>query len=165
MALSEDFIKAVNSGDTLTTRIMIKDSMLVDLTLKQFKERLDYAESNLTGLYDDHDGEEFPSDITQWNKDLVNRQMARVVTNFSRERVAFLQKLVRTVFADQAKEADMADFVETHQTGLEPKQVGVGVAAIGVVATAVGALASKPVIAVAGIAAVVVGGAIAIVNQ
>ena len=36
MALSSDFINAVDSHDNIMTRIMLKDSMLVDLTLKQF---------------------------------------------------------------------------------------------------------------------------------
>lgn len=65
MALSADFIKAVDSNDTLMTRIMLKDSMLVDLTLNQFKERLAYAESKMSDLYDEHDGEQFSNDITE----------------------------------------------------------------------------------------------------
>ena len=36
MALSEDFIKAVDSGDVTMARIMLSDSMLVDLTLHDF---------------------------------------------------------------------------------------------------------------------------------
>ncbi|MDE6167774.1 MAG: hypothetical protein K2G28_04880, partial [Acetatifactor sp.] len=59
MALSSDFINAVDSHDSIMTRIMLKDSMLVDLTLKEFQERLAYAERKMSDLYDEHDGEVF----------------------------------------------------------------------------------------------------------
>lgn len=77
MALSSDFINAVDSHDNIMTRIMLKDSMLVDLTLKQFQERLAYAERKMSDLYDDHDGEVFTSDIIAWNQELLDQQMVR----------------------------------------------------------------------------------------
>ena len=38
MSISVDFTNAVQSQDILLTRIMLKDSMLVDLSLRQFEE-------------------------------------------------------------------------------------------------------------------------------
>ena len=166
MALSADFIKAVDSNDTLMTRIMLKDSMLVDLTLNQFKERLAYAESKMSDLYDEHDGEQFSNDITEWDKDMINEQMVKVVTNFSKERIAFLQKLVRTVYAQKAEQADRVEFVSEHKSSsVAPKAIGAGVAACGAVAAVVGIAASQPVIVAAGVAGVVVGGAVIIANK
>lgn len=161
MALSSDFINAVDSHDNMMTRIMLEDSMLVDLTLKQFEERLAYAESRMSDLYDDHDGEEFPSDVTRWNEELLDRQMVAVVGNFSKERVAFLKKLVRNIYAQKAEEADQEEFVEQHKPENNVAvAAGVGVAACGTVAAVVGLITSHPVVAVAGVAAVAVGGVI-----
>lgn len=166
MALSADFMKAVDSHDTLMTRIMLKDNMLVDLTLNQFKERLAYAESKMSDLYDEHDGELFSNDVTEWSKDMLNDQMVKVVTNFSKERVAFLQKLVRTIYAQQAERADRVEFESVHKSSsVGPKQIGVGVVACGAVAAAVGFAASQPVIVAAGVAGVVVGSVVVITNK
>lgn len=166
MALSADFMKAVDSHDILMARIMLKDSMLVDLTLNQFKERLAYAESKMSDLYDEHDGEPFSNNIAEWNKDMLDEQMVKVVTNFSKERVAFLQKLVRTVYAQKAERADRVEFVATHKSSsVGPKEIGVGVAACGVVAAVVGIAASQPVIVAAGVVGMVAGGVVIIANK
>lgn len=166
MALSSDFINAVDSHDTMMTRIMLKDSMLVDLTLKQFEERLAYAESRMSDLYDDHDGEELPGDVTVWNRELLDRQMVTVVGNFSRERVAFLKKLVRNIYAQKAEEADREEFVEQHKPENNgAAAVGVGVAACGAVAAVVGLATSHPIVAVAGVAVAAAGGVIIVKSR
>lgn len=89
MALSDDFKDAVDSHDVLMTRIMLKDSMLVDLTLRQFEERLAYAESNMDDLYDEHDDEAFNEDVTSWTEDYLAEQMVKLVNNFSRSVLPF----------------------------------------------------------------------------
>lgn len=88
MALTEEFIEAVGNGKKTRVRIMLKDIMLVDPSLKTFNEMLTYAEKNLSDLYDEHDGEELISDSTEWDEDYMNQQMVAVVTNFSKERIA-----------------------------------------------------------------------------
>ena len=165
MAVSSDFAKAVDSHDTMLTHIMLKDSMLVDLTLKQFEERLSYAESRLPDLYDPHDGEVFSNDITEWNKRLLDEQMVKVVSNFSKERIAFLKKLVRNVYSQKAEQADRTEFVETHRTADNSVYIGTGVATIGAVAAVVGLVTSHPAIAIAGVAVAAAGGVIVIRNK
>ena len=168
MALSSDFINAVDSHDNIMTRIMLKDSMLVDLTLKQFQERLAYAERKMSDLYDDHDGEVFTSDIIAWNQELLDQQMVKVVGNFSRERVAFLKKLVRNVYDQKAQEADREEFVEKHKnSSFGATQVGVGLAVGGVTVAAAGILfSSHPVAwALTGLGIAAVGGVIIVKNK
>lgn len=144
MALSSDFINAVDSNDSIMTRIMLKDSMLVDLTLRQFQERLVYAERKMSDLYDEHDGEVFTSDITAWDQELLDQQMVKVVGNFSRERVAFLKKLVRNVYSQAAQEADRDEFVEKNKdSSFGATQVGVGLAVGGAAVAAAGLLFSS----------------------
>ncbi len=165
MALSEDYIKAVDSGDVTMARIMMSDCMLVDLTLHDFEERLRYAERKLPTLYDPHDGEIFPNDMTTWNKSLLDEQMVKVVTNFSRERIAFLKKLVRHVYAGQAQKEDTEVFIKEHKSiEITPKKIGVGLAACGAVVTVVGLATSTTALTVTG-AAVLVAGGIVIVSS
>ena len=165
MALSSDFINAVDSHDSMLTHIMLKDSMLVDLTLRQFEEELAYAEEKMPDLYDEHDGEAFPNDITMWNKQLMNDQMVKVVTNFSKERIEFLRKLVRNIYSQKAEQADKDAFIESHRTVDNSVQAGAGVAAIGAVVAVAGLATSHPVIAVAGVAVAAAGGVIVMKNK
>lgn len=159
MAVSNDFKNAVDSQDVLMARIMLKDSMLVDLTLRQFEERLAYAESNLTGLYDEHDGEAFNEDMTAWTEDYLAEQMVKLVSNFSRERVIFLKKMVRNIYSKEAKDADVKAFVEEHKSSMTTTQkVGVAGMCGGAAVAIIGLATSHPVVAAAGVVVSVAGG-------
>ncbi len=162
MALSEEFIQAVDTNQNTLTRVMISDSMLMDLTLGTFRERLEYAERNLPDLYDEHDGEVFSSDITDWDEGLLDKQMIRVVENFSRERIAFLQKLVRHVNAEKAEEADREAVIEQakQKRPVTPTQVGIGISACGVITLIAGMATSTPAVTVTGAVIAAVGGAV-----
>ena len=94
--------------------------------------------------------------------------MVKVVGNFSRERVAFLKKLVRNVYAQKAQEADREEFVEKHKTSsFGATQVGVGLAVGGVTVAAAGILfSSHPVAwALTGLGIAAVGGVIIVKNK
>lgn len=160
MALSEDFVKAVESKDITMVRIMLSDSMLVDLTLKDFDERLKFAEKNLSDLYDSHDGEILANDVSNWNKALLDEQMVKVVGNFSKERVEFLKKLVRHIYSTSAEKEDRAAFVKDKKTTMTQKQVGTGVAACGAVVAVVGLATSTPAIVITGAVVAVAGGVV-----
>lgn len=166
MALSNEFINVVQSNDVVQTRVMIMQSLVQDLTLRDFEERLSYAEKNLTDLYDTHDDEQFSDDITAWDKALLNSQIAKSLNNFSKERIAFCKKIVRIVLADKAKQADKQEFINEHSTeGASAAQVGVGVTVAGAVATVYGLVSSHPAVAAAGVAIAAVGGVMIIKNK
>ena len=99
MALTKEFIEAVDNGKRTRVRIMLKDIMLVDPSLKTFDEMLTYADKNMSDLYDQHDGEELNTDSSAWDEDYLNQQMVSVVTNFSKERIALLGKIVKKLYA------------------------------------------------------------------
>lgn len=161
MALSDDFKNAVESHDVLMTRIMLKDSMLVDLTLRQFEERLAYAESNMDDLYDEHDDEAFNEDVTSWTEDYLAEQMVKLVNNFSRERIAFLKKMVRKTDSKEAEKADVGAFVADHKAAMSAMQkVGVVGMCGGAAAAVIGIATSHPIVTVAGVAVAAVGGVV-----
>ena len=53
----------------------------------------------MTDLFDWHDGEELIDDSSAWDEDYMNQQMVSVVTNFSKERVELLKKMVKKLYA------------------------------------------------------------------
>ena len=55
MAITSEFMEAVNNGNRTRVRIMLKDIMLVDPTMEKFDEMLKYASSKMNDLYDEHD--------------------------------------------------------------------------------------------------------------
>ena len=93
MDLPSSFYDAVTQKDTLSVRIMMKDALLVDYTGRSFDAMSKHAASRLPDLYDSHNGEVF-KDKSEWNDDYMDRQMVRVVDNFSRERIAHLKAIV-----------------------------------------------------------------------
>lgn len=93
MALTNTFYEAVNSNDLYLVRIMMKDSLLVDLTFKEFEEMENVAAS-MKGLYDEHDGRAFELNKENWNDKYMNKQMVQVVNNFSHERIDHLKNVV-----------------------------------------------------------------------
>ena len=122
MALTKEFLDAVEQRDVTMVRIMLKDSMLVDPSLKTFEEMLQAAGAQLPGLYDAHDGEELKQNPSEWDEDYMNLQMVSVVSNFSRERVALLKKIVKKLFGTQA-----AQQPQTRSTAAAPTDTPVKV--------------------------------------
>lgn len=94
MALSETFCNAVKSGDVTRVRIMMKDSLLLDLTFRNFSEMEAYTRV-MPGLYDEHDGREVITDKSEWDDDYMNLLMAQVIYNFSHERIEHLKNVIR----------------------------------------------------------------------
>lgn len=95
MTITNAFREAVENGNVIGIRIMLKDSLLVDLSFKEFEEMERIASSDVSNLYDMHDGCELLLNETMWDDNYMNGQMVEVVENFSRERVEHLKKVVR----------------------------------------------------------------------
>lgn len=94
MSLPKAFIEAVNNKEIRSIRIMMKNSLLVDPTFKEFNE-MNAAISNVPDVYVPHDGKEFILDRSQWDEQYISRIMAQVIGNFSHERVDHLKDVVR----------------------------------------------------------------------
>lgn len=94
MALTNAFKEAVNSGNVRRIRIMMKDSLLVDPTFREFKE-MENAAASVQGLYDIHDGREFELNEENWDDNYMDKQMVHVVSNFSHERIQHIKAVVR----------------------------------------------------------------------
>lgn len=94
MALTKSFYEAVSKGNVLRIRIMMKDSLLVDPTFREFAE-MEKEAASIKGLYDEHDGSAFNNNKETWNDEYMNILMVQVIENFSHERIKHLKDVVR----------------------------------------------------------------------
>ena len=153
MAINDEFKKAVQEKDILLIRVMLKTSMLRDPTFNRFNELSAYAEKNVSNLYDKHDGENFIEDKNKWNTELLDLQQSKCLENFSHERIIFLRKLCRYLYADKIKTIEIersTQHIEKNIVKEKRKKVmmtGAGVAAVGLIA-------GSTVLTVAGVAVV-----------
>lgn len=92
-----EFLKAVDEKKVLRIRIMMKDSLLVDHSFKQF-DKMASAARNVNGLYDKHDGTELNYDKSSWTENYMNELMVQVVNNFSHERLNLLKQIVQYLY-------------------------------------------------------------------
>lgn len=89
--VTAEFRKVVREKDILMARIMLKDSLFVDTSFKQFDSMVHYAEENgLTVWISDDEDDLFESDKDEDLKVLL----VQLVNCFSRKRVNFLKKLI-----------------------------------------------------------------------
>ncbi len=134
MAVSADYIQAVKSGNTLRVRLMLKNSLVLDPTGKSFEEMFDYAESNIEGLVDEHDGEVFKN-ISEWDEEYYNEQTVKVMDNFSEERLNLLKDMAgKILVAFEQKDSSEVSAIEAPEdiNNKNTKMLGGGVLALGV---------------------------------
>ena len=156
MAITNEFREAVESGKKTRVRIMLKDIMLVDPTMKEFDEMLDYAKSNMTNLFDEHDDEVLKYDRSDWNEAYLNNQMVAVVSNFSKERVELLRNMVRYIYRDKVEKINASKQYQS-TTNITQKQVGIGITAAGAVAAVAGICAHQGLLIAGGVVVAAVG--------
>ena len=102
MALPESFYEAVNTGNLLSVRIMMKNSLLFDRTFAQFSE-MEKEAARMNGLYDIHDGRELITDKSKWDDNYMHLLMVQVTDNFSHERLANLKEVIRYLHPPKEK--------------------------------------------------------------
>lgn len=94
MAVTNTFREAVTSGEVLKVRIMMKNSLLLDLTFTEFND-MEKVASKLEGLYDKHDGCIFNPNKETWDDAYMKKLMVEILDNFSHERIEHLKEVVR----------------------------------------------------------------------
>ncbi len=160
MALSNEFREAVEEGKATRVKIMLKDSLLLDSSCKEFDEMLDYATGKIDSLIEQHDGEQFKSS-ENWDEDYLNDEMVAVVNNFSNERIELLKEVVKKLYPDNDRnpeEANSCDNTTSNGSGDRSaigssKIVGGAVAVVGA-----GVLISGIVIADVPVVVPIIGG-------
>lgn len=164
MSITKEYADAVEKEDLLLVRIMLKDIMLIDTSLKKFDEMLIYAENKIHNLYDSHDGEDLENEQEKWTKEYMNSQMVVLVNNFSLERIELLRKIVKYIFPDSDSKtnnsysynSDTRSSEKTHSFSAQ-KKIGTGLVGVGAIVTVGGILASEGALIAGGIGVAVIG--------
>lgn len=99
--VSADFQSALQKGELLRVKIMLKDSLIVDPTFVQFDEMLEVARNSFPEILVPHDGADLEDDRDKWNVDLMNLELVQIVDNFSKPRIEHLKKVIGVVLADK----------------------------------------------------------------
>ena len=113
MKFTKEFTDAVEQKNRLRVRIMLKDAFLLDKTGDTFDKMEQYAAERMPELYEAHDEEILLKQPEQWTIDYFNDQMVKVVSNFSRERVALLKKMAAALFGEKTETAAPTERTET----------------------------------------------------
>ncbi len=121
MSITSAFYEAVKNSDIASVRIMMKNSLLLDLSFRDF-EQMKCEAASMEGLYDEHDGRELILDKTLWNDDYMNQLMAQLMMNFSHERLDHLQEVVRYLRPVQEKLNTSSDTDRKYSWGDESSE-------------------------------------------
>lgn len=97
MAISSEFAKTVQEKNVLRTRIMLKDSLLVDKSFSKFKELLTYAEAQGVDVWMK---QEDPIEHAEkpWKLDLMNYELTALVNDFTEAHVRYVQQIIAEVY-------------------------------------------------------------------
>ncbi|MDY3874891.1 MAG: hypothetical protein SO083_06965 [Megamonas funiformis] len=100
--INTEFKKAILSEDIIAIKSILIDSLVIDPTAKTFDELLLYAKENLkNNLIDIHDGEILIDNENEWNIDYLNKQMVKVLYNFSNERIQLIKNMCKIIYKDK----------------------------------------------------------------
>ena len=168
MALTQDFMNAVNSNNRLRVRIMLKDSMVVDPTLEQYNERIKYAAAHMPDLFDSHDGEKLNYDTATWTKDYLSQEMVTLISNFSQERLDLLKNMVRHIYKDDVvriQQKRNSQRAASHSSGPARRQVGAGAVAVGAALAITGVCTSHTALVVGGVVVAAAGAAVILTDK
>lgn len=98
--LTNKFKEAVMALDIARVRMMMKNSLTMDVTFRQFQEMLDYAVARIPGLIEVHDGTKFEGKTT-WNEEYASDIKADLIDNFSSERIKHIKEVQNFVYKDK----------------------------------------------------------------
>ena len=100
--INTEFKKAILLEDIIAIKSILIDSLVIDPTAKTFDELLLYAKENLkNNLIDIHDGEILIDNENEWNIYYLNKQMVKVLYNFSNERIQLIKNMCKIIYKDK----------------------------------------------------------------
>lgn len=99
MGVSKEFMDIVANESLLNVKVTLKQCALYDKSLKTFDDALEYAQKKLgSELIEDHDGETFNNNPSEWNEEYAMKVASDLVFNFSQERIDHLRKVFKKVY-------------------------------------------------------------------
>lgn len=94
----EMFKEELRKNNILKIRLMMKNSLLYDPSFKTFNEMEKLAEEYKVNIWQDSSCEDFIKQKQSWTMDDVNYELTAIVSDFTKERIAYLKKLITEVY-------------------------------------------------------------------
>lgn len=161
--MKSKFVKVVDSVDIVSTRLFLANELMLDPRGKTYHEMKQYAESKLDNLYEPDNGMVYNTDETTWDKDFLFSLKNDLDYNFSKERMALYENVIKIVLKEKAefldKEAKKTIKCETRKPSENPKKTIYATVTAGSAAVALtGFCISRMALASLGVVGVVIGG-------
>ena len=102
--MKQDFITAVQEQNLPKIRISLTNELLLDPRGKTFSEMLEYAIENVPSLFEENKEADYsvpPQE--EWDKDFLYKVKNDLDSNFSREKLAFYEAVIKYVGKDKAE--------------------------------------------------------------
>lgn len=159
MSISVDFKDTVAEKKVRRIRIMLKDSLLIDPTFKEFDEMYNFAFNNMDGLLEDFDGDELEFNKNNWSEDYMNELKVELMGNFSERRINHLKEVCSYLYKDKAKIIETQRIAKSSSPEYNTQaNIAKGAIVGGVAIAAVGIAISKTAVIVAGTVVAATGG-------
>lgn len=164
--MKQEFVDAVADKNLAKVRISLSNELLLDPRGTTFSEMLSYAMSSLPDLFEENKESNYtvpPQE--EWNEVFLFKVKNDLDSNFSREKLAFYETVVKTVGKSKADGIEEEERKESEQQKTNRRsqersinKTYVTVSAGGATLALIGIVAGKTLLTVVGGAALVVGG-------
>lgn len=172
--MKKDFKAAVDAGEIKKVRMALSNELLLDPRGESFNEMLKYAVEHLASLFEDN--KEAPYTVPpkeQWDENFMFEVKRDLDYNFSKEKLAFYETVVKVVGNDKAVEIEEETAAESNSDvnnnrpqirNIRITKVSGGVTVGGAVLSIAGICLGKTLLTIVG-GAILVGGVLLIVND
>ena len=93
--ITKKFEEIVKNGNKLEIKVALKNRLLFARDINSFDEMLEYVKRKGIDVYEKHDNKSFPSEnSSQWNENLLDKEINNLIDNFSKERIDNIRKLI-----------------------------------------------------------------------
>ena len=157
--MKQEFINAVVEKNLAKVRISLTNELLLDPRGTSFSEMLSYAMSEIPELFDENKeaGYTVPSQ-EEWDEDFLFTVKNDLDSNFSREKLAFYETVVKTVGKSKGEEIDREErksreqrqYTNPHSQERKINKTYATVSAGGATLALIGLVAGKTLLTVVG---------------
>jgi hypothetical protein len=99
--MKQNFIDAINEKELGTIRLFLSNELMLDPRGGSFNEMKEYAEANISNLYDVDDGKSYLEEPEKWTKELFFQVKNDLDFNFSQERLTLYERMAPVVLKDK----------------------------------------------------------------
>lgn len=98
MTISNEFKRAVESKNILEARLMMKNSLLFDVSFESFREMDRFARTHGVDVWEYPAETGFTRKPAPWSSDDINFEITCIVNDFTKEHVSYLMEMIRQVY-------------------------------------------------------------------